>query len=583
MVATIGAVSLPSASAQSSASVSDEPIVLRIGVSADLTTNNIYASAAGSDWAFFPAEYDYLLKASSEDGSAAPSLATACENNEEFTVWTCTIRSGVLWSDGTPLTAQDVAFSYAFAADNKIPQYRTYFPGKSTFEAPNDTTFVWTFDQPSFIPSIPPPIPIVPTHVWEQYDGAPLKEIRNVSGLNPVVSGPFQLTSWTEGQGWTIERNPNFWGPAPTIDKVEYRAYTNQEAMIQALKNGEVDLVDGLEPGLINSITNVPNITTQKVVSDWWLNLAFNFGGQGSDAHPLPALHDLVVRQAIEMAIDKQAIVDKVYEGAATPGDTIIRQASPQWHLDIPADQEFPFDPAAAADKLEQAGYVDSNGDGIREDPKTGEPLVIRMPASSDTTGAVDSGELIVGFLKQIGIKVNLQSVTDTKLSDLWYSGDFDAYIWYWSGDTDPDFQLSVFTSDQCGGWSDGCWSDPHFDELYQKQHTTMDQAARHDIVAEAQQYEYEQVPGIVLAYPNWLEAYRNDRFTDWVAAPGPNGYLVPAYNYDTLLSVKAVEGASPSGSTSVPGWVWLLVVVVVAGIVVVVVGRGRRGEESDA
>ena len=170
------------------------------------------------------------------------------------------------------------------------------------------------------------------------------------------------------------------------------------------------------------------------------------------------------------------------------------------------------------------------------------------MPASSDTTGAVEAGELIVGFLKEIGIKVQLIPATDTKMNDFWGSGDFDAYIWYWSGDPDPNYQLFVFTSEQCGAWSDGCWKDPHFDQLYEQQRSMMDQAERQKVVLEAQQYEYEQMPGVVLAYPNWLEAYRNDRFTGWIPSPGPQGYLLATYNYDTLLAVKPVAGSSNSG-----------------------------------
>ena len=131
------------------------------------------------------------------------------------------------------------------------------------------------------------------------------------------------------------------------IDGIEYRLYSNQEAMVQALKNGEIDIADGVDPPLVASLEGTDTVTVQHVVSDWWLNLAFNFGGQGPDANPLPALHDHDVRLAIAMAIDKQAIADKVYQGTATPGDTFIRPASAYWHLDIPADEEIPFDSRA--------------------------------------------------------------------------------------------------------------------------------------------------------------------------------------------------------------------------------------------
>jgi len=232
---------------------------------------------------------------------------------------------------------------------------------------------------------------------------------------------------------------------------------------------------------------------------------------------------------------------------------------------------------------LQQAGYVDTNGDGIREDPKTGQPLEMRIPASTDTTGAEQAGELIVGYLKQIGIKVDLLPATDAKMNDYWGSGNFDAYIWYWSGDPDPNYQLFVFTSAQCGSWSDGCWKDPHFDKLYEEQHTEMNQTKRQAIVKEAQQYEYDQVPGVVLAYPNWLEAYRTDRFTGWVGQPGPDGYVLPTYNYDTWLYLRPLGETSSNSSSGLPGWVWLIAAVVIAGVVVVVTRRGRKIEPDEA
>ena len=562
-----------------SASPSDREVVLRIGVVSDLITANPYAVSAGSDWGVATTQYDMMLKFANEDLTPAPGLSTGCEHSADFMTWTCTLRDGLKWSDGAQLTASDIAFSYRFVIDHKVPQYRSYFPFNPVFETPNDTTLIWKAEEPTFAPDMPPWVYIVPEHVWSQYNEDDLKTIKAVENVPSVASGPFVLTSWDRGQGWTMERNANFWGQAPTIDRLEYRLYTNQESMVQALKSGEVDIADGLTPSLFKSLVNTPNVTTQQVVSDWWLNLAFNFGGQGPNADPLPALHDLTVRKAIAMAIDKQAIVDKVYQGTAHTGDTIIREASTFWHLDIPADQEFPYDPAGANTLLEDAGYVDTNDDGVRNDPKTGDELKLRIPASQDTTGAVDSGQLITGFLKEIGVAVDLEPVTDAKMNDFWAAGNFDAYIWYWSGDPDPNYQLFVFTSDQCGAWEDGCWKNTTFDALYEKQSGTMDREERLKIVQEAQQVAYEDIPGIALAYPSWLEAYRGDRFTGWTPAPGANGYLLPTYNYDTLLSAHPVEGAAPSTSPSVPIPILIGVATLIA---IVAMGAFRRRRTPD-
>ncbi len=578
-VAMVGALAPSFAGAQSPA---DEDLVLRVGVVSDLITDNPWAVSAGSDWSVVTVQYDMMLKFAAEDLSPAPSLATGCEPNDDSTEWTCTLREGLRWSDGSPLTSRDVAFTYRFVIDNKIPQYKSYFPSDPTFETPDERTLIWKAEEPTFAPDMPPWVYIVPEAVWAPYDGRELREIRGVQNTPSIGSGPFVLTEWAPGQGWTMERNPYYWGEEPQLDRIEYRLYSNQEAMIQALRNGEIDFADGIKPSLIESVEGIDGVSVQRVVSDWWLNFAFNFGGQGPDADALPALHDITVRHAIAMAIDKQAIAEKVYRGTATPGDTIIRPASAFWHLDIPADEEISFDPAAANVMLDEAGYTDTDGDGIREDPETGEPLELLVPASQDTTGAVESGELIVGYLAAIGVRVDLRPVSDAKMGDYWGTGNFDAYIWYWSGDPDPNYQLFVFTSEQCGAWSDGCWQDPTFDGLYEEQGNIFDREERQAVVFEAQRRAYEQAPSVVLAYPGWLQAYRDDRFAGWVPAPGADGYLLPGYNYDSLVELRPVDdtvAGSSGGAGGLPGWAWLAAAVVTTGLIVSTSRRTRRRE----
>ncbi len=557
------------------------PVVLRVGTTVDLDHDNVWAVSAGNDWVVATTQYDMLLKFDSADLSAAPSLAEGCEPDATFMEWTCTLREGLLWSDGEPLTSADVAFSYEFVIDHKIPQYKSYFAFDPVFTTPDARTLVWTADQPTFAPDMPPWVYIVPEHVWASHVGEDLKTIKGVSSTPGVGSGPFTLSDWDQGRSWTMTRNPNYWGPEPVVDEIQYKLYTNPEALVQALKNGEVDIVDGVNPSLGDTLAADPAISLQTTVADWWLNLAFNFGGQGPEADPLPALHDIRVRKAIAMAIDKQEIVDKVYLGIASPGDTIVRPASAFWHLDVPADQELPYDPAGSNALLDDAGYLDTDDDGVREDPATGEPLQIDMPASEPTAGAVEAGQLIVGYLREIGVEVNLLPVSDAKMGDYWGAGSFDAYIWYWSGDPDPNYQLFVFSSEQCGAWSDGCWQDPVFDGYYEEQRGIMDRVARQEVVFAAQQRVYDEVPVVVLAYPSTLQAYRNDRFTGWVPHPGDDGYLLPSYNYDSLVAITPVSasagGTVGAASAGLPAWVWVAGVGVIGAVVAVVMMRGKR------
>jgi peptide/nickel transport system substrate-binding protein len=264
-------------------------------------------------------------------------------------------------------------------------------------------------------------------------------------------------------------------------------------------------------------------------------------------------------------------------------GDTVIRPASKYWHLDVPPEEEYAYDPEAASQMLEDAGYLDTDDDGVREMPGGGEPLRFDIAASTDTTGAVDAGRLLKGYLEEIGIAVDLRPIDDNNMNEIWGSGDFDAYIWYWFGDPDPDYQLSIFTTGQCGGWSDGCYSDPTFDALYEEQRSILDREQRREVVYEAQRRLYDQLPGLVLAYPGSVQAYRTDRFEGWIPAPAPDGYLVFGYGPWSYLNLRPVGAdAAVTQSSGLPAGVWigaLAAVVIIAGIVLV--GRRRRVDDE--
>lgn len=599
-IAIAALVAAASLTAVPAASAADDS-TLTIGMTVPIDNPNIWAVNSSSEWSAVTLQYDMMLKFSDDDLSAAPSLATGCEPNADYTRWTCAIRDGVTWSDGTPLTSRDIAFTYRFVIDQGFPYFSGYFPEGSTFETPDDNTLVWVTPEPSRGPEVPAWVYVVPEHIWSPYVGKANKEIKQAPTLPTVSSGPYVMTEAAPGQSWTFERNPYFWGDEPAYDRIVYRLYTNQEAMVQALKNGEIQIADGIESALLPAVEAIPDVVVQKITADSWTNLAFNFGGQDPASAPLRALQDVRVRKAIAMAIDKQAIVDKAYQGVASPGETIIRPLSVYWHLDIPDDQLIPYDPDGANAMLDEAGYARGD-DGIRIDPETGDRLVIRMPTSNDTPGSEIAGKLIASFLQQIGIEVNAQPVSAGKIYDMQQSGDFDAYIWYWSGDPDPNYQLSVFTSAACGDLSDGCWRDPTYDALVEKQAATLDQDERLAIVREAQQYVYDQVPAIPLAYPNAIVAYRSDLVTGLTPVPAGNGYLTPSYSYTGLVNARpassggeasapASPGASAepgapqaaptqAGSTGVPVWIWVLVAAVVVVILVVVVVRRRSAAE---
>lgn len=575
-------VSLPLATSQ--AADGGEAGVLRVGVPNDLTTANPFSLRSGSDWNVATIQYDMMLQFGNEDLSPQPGLAEACEPNDDLTEWTCTFRDGITWSDGEPFTSSDVAFTYRLVIDQPISTYAQYFVEGTTFETPDDTTLIWKSPTPTSQPLTPPWIYIVPEHIWDKYADLDKAELRAVENIPSVTTGPFTLTEVNRGENWTLTKNPNYWGDEPSYDEIRFQLYTNQDAMAQALKNGEIDVATYFDSSLLPSLESDENITVQRNVSDWWLNLAFNFGGQGPDADPLPALQDKNVRLAIAMAIDKQGIVEKAFDGAAVPGTSLIRQVPAQWHYDVPEDELIPFDPDAANALLDENGY-EPGADGVRVDPNTGDRLALRMPISQETAGALASGQLIVGYLDQIGIEVKLYPVNEGKMYSYWNTGDWDAYIWYWTGEPDPNYQLSTLMTDQCKELSDGCWSNPEYDALVKEQETIVDPDARQEVVHQALALSYAEVPSIALAYPNNIEAYRNDLVTDFTPVPGDNGYLIPNYNNVGMVTVRPADAGSGGGadsSSGLPAWAWGAIIAGVGVGAFLIFRRGSRSDEEE-
>jgi peptide/nickel transport system substrate-binding protein len=341
-----------------------------------------------------------------------------------------------------------------------------------------------------------------------------------------------------------------------------------------------------LNPTLFNALKGEPNVGTVGATPSYFSNFAFNFGGQGPGDTHHPAINDLDVRLAVAHAIDKQKLVDTVYQGNAIPGTTITIPSSP-WHYEPTAESIQDFDVDEANQILDDAGYKDTDGDGIREMPDGTNPLEWTvLDGETLINGGEESGKLIQGWLNEIGIKIDLQTVTSTKATSLWGDGDFDAYIWGWGGDPDPDFILSIFTTEQCLGWSDGCYSNKRFDHMYLHQKSIFDHDERVAYIGRMQQFVYDQVPEIVLVYPNYLQAYRTDTWTGYVPMPTNGGSYLFNWGPLSYINLKPVSAGSTvsSGNAGIPAWIWAVVaVVVVGGGILLFARRGRRPSEEEA
>lgn len=578
VVLTIG---LPAAADPSPSTADDQKVVYTMGSLEDLHSPNPFEATALSDYEALMLSYQMLYGFGQADLSPVSEIAQwPPKHSADGKTWTFKINEGLLFSDGTPLTAHDVAFTYNLINENSLGTYASEL-GKpideNAFEAPDDTTLIWHMKEPSMAPESPPWVPILPEHIWSRFQGVDNATVKSYKNIPAIGSGPFTLTEWKTGQYWKFERNPYWSGQQPTVDEIVFRHYQNPEALKLALTNGEIDGADSIPPAMLPSLQADPNITLNLAQSTVWDDLAFNFAGSGD-----PSLRNLNVRLALAHAIDKQVLVDRVLMGYGIVGDSVVAPTYKRWYQPPAAGTELAYDPEAAKALLDQEGYKDRDGDGKRETPK-GDPWSLEVTAVTDWPNSVAEAKLIQGWFRDIGIDTSLKGVSTEKVTDLWSKQDFDMYVWGWGGSPDPNFILSIFLTNQCLWWSDGCYSDPAYDKLYDEQVTEIDSAKRREIVGQMQQYLDENIPDLVLLYPTDIQAYRNDAFTGFVKQPAEDGFIFYAFSAASYLNIKPVAGStqaggeSSSGGAGVSPWLWLGLLVLVVAVVALVMARRRR------
>jgi peptide/nickel transport system substrate-binding protein len=426
------------------------------------------------------------------------------------------LRKDILWSDGTPVSAEDVVFTYNALID---PNYGFWIQGLDYIDSVqkvDDNTVVVHYNTiyPGYQTQFGgEQLAIWPAHYCDAAQGFTQWDCSS----QPLSNGPYNLTEWVKGDHMIFDRNPNYYIKGkPAIDQIIVRIVPDETVRKQMLLNGDADLDMWTTETVINELQNQPNVEISfSPYTRWVMRIFFNFAAKGTTdpvASPHPVLSDVRVRKAIRMAIDVDTIAKEFFLGYAKP--TWTEFFRPPYDIcNIPKPV---YDPQAAAALLEEAGWTDQNGDGVREchGCTTGAEEGYKMEMEFITYGEygeplINTQQFIAEELANIGIKLNLSVVEGSVLwaastdGGIEQSGNFDMDIWddgYFGSDP-TDFLWGYYTSAAGvpdAGYNYGRYNNPQIDELINQAYT-LDENIRKDVFCQIAKILDEEIPQTLL------------------------------------------------------------------------------------
>jgi peptide/nickel transport system substrate-binding protein len=403
--------------------------------------------------------YLSLLTLHEFSGEVVGEIATDWTVSEDGLIYTFNLRDDILWSDETPLTANDVKFTYDAIAHESVDT-----PRKSNVEliesitAVDDYTLEMVFSSVDCTALQNLTLGVLPAHA---FDNDPTTVMDSPENLAPtVVSGPFMFQEHEADSFTTLVSNPNYYLGAPNVDGWTYRVFADQSAELAATLAGEVD-VTGVGPQFVSviegEIASGAPLQMKKFFDDGYTYVGFNladptnpqFGFEDAnengiwdegeafiDNDPHPIFSDFAVRSAIGQAIDYTNVINRVLFGQGVQAISNVLPAV-EWAYNTELESPV-FDLEAAAATLEEAGWVDSDGDGIRE--RDGMDLAFTLMTNAGNEVRENIAAIMDDTLSQIGFDVSLEIIEFGTVVGNLLGQTYDAVIIGWTGlGSDPE------------------------------------------------------------------------------------------------------------------------------------------------
>jgi peptide/nickel transport system substrate-binding protein len=465
---------------------------LTVAYTTDILGYDPYGHSESTQYARWLHVYDPLVLRDEKSGNWVPHVAVSWSNPDPRT-WQFKLRSDVVFSDGSTLTAADVAYSYNRLKSDPGSQQASTFANVESVTAPDSTTVEVKTKNPdaAFVTRLDNRVILSKAH-YDQMG-------KDAGDRQALGSGPYLLREFVPGQRFVLARNPRYWGPFKSVwDEVVFRPIPEAEPRVTALLNGEVDLIAEVPSQNIDRINGAGNAQVISARGNRILFVGFN--------PIIEPLQKVEVRQALSYAIDRDAIVNGVLQGHAYRLDGPI--GPDMYSYDENLQPKYQFDPDKARSLLAQAGYPN----GFQVDFYT---PVNRYPKDKDTSSA------IVNMLGDVGVKASLQTPEWATFQDQYGKGQYAMYLIGRGDVVDPAEYLQQYFQTGVSKRLSG-FSDPEVDQTLQAANSEFDPPKRMQLLRDAQSKIMRDAPAdFLLQYQDIYAASRKLTYT-----PPNNEYI---------------------------------------------------------
>ncbi len=449
-----------------------------------------------------------------ETGKKVPYLIKDYSISDDATEYVVEIFDGITWHDGTPLTTDDLEFTATYIPQNKLSYGADMYAPVKSMEKLSKTKIKYTLDAPrvNFLSQVGYWVPIMPKHIYES-----VTDPMNFD--YPAIGyGPYKVKEFKKGEYYTLEKVPN-WplandGQGAYLDKITFRVFPDANALILAIKNGEVH----------SSASAIPVAAQQQLLAEPdkfdVLRVPSLGFGYFSFSYKNELLKEQVVRQAIAMTVDRDALVNIAMEGGAIKMETPI---SPVYTDMVKSDIKFPaFDIEGAKALLDGAGYKEVNG--VRVSP-SGKPLEFELLYRTTTANIDSIANIFAANCAKAGIKINLQSVEPaTYTQRVTQNHDYDINAIDWGVIDDVDSSLgTIYLSNAVLNFME--YKNDKIDELIKASEGEPSYEKRIELMDEFQREFIKEIPSI----NSWvrINSYGvSKQFGGWDLKPGLYGVV---------------------------------------------------------